>query len=101
MKRLAGLSALALIISSTSGCAWLWGEDGYFRDRGSDYLEATQKAPMQLPPDVSNVKRLDPLLPIPRNVADDNVKGGECRCQRFQPAEERCRTLGHGSAGSG
>ena len=29
MKRLAGLSALALIISSTSGCGWLWGEDGY------------------------------------------------------------------------
>ena len=75
MKRLAGLSALALIISSTSGCAWLWGEDGYFRDRGSDYLEATQKPPMQLPPDASNVKRLDPLLPIPRNVADDTVKG--------------------------
>ncbi|MDB6145928.1 MAG: putative lipoprotein, partial [Pseudomonas sp.] len=52
MKRLAGLSALALIISSTSGCGWLWGQDGYFRDRGSDYLEATQTAPMQLPPDV-------------------------------------------------
>ena len=34
MKRLAGLSTLALIISSTSGCGWLWGEDGYFRDRG-------------------------------------------------------------------
>ncbi|MEG0967420.1 MAG: outer membrane protein assembly factor BamC [Pseudomonas sp.] len=84
MKRLAGLSALALIISSTSGCGWLWGEEGYFRDRGSDYLEATQKAPMQLPPDVSNAKRLDPLLPIPRNVADDNVKG-EFEVPRPQP----------------
>lgn len=84
MKRLAGLSALALIISSTSGCGWLWGEEGYFRDRGSDYLEATQKPPMQLPPDVSNVKRLDPLLPIPRNVADDNVKG-EFEVPRPQP----------------
>jgi outer membrane protein assembly factor BamC len=75
MKRMAGLSALALVISSTSGCGWLWGEDGYFRDRGSDYLEANQTAPMQVPPDVSSAKRLDPLLPIPRNVADDNVKG--------------------------
>ncbi len=75
MKRLAGLSALALIISSTSGCGWLWGEDGYFRDRGSDYLQANPTPPMQLPPDASNVKRLDPLLPIPRNVADDTVKG--------------------------
>ena len=42
MKRLAGFSALALIVSSTSGCGWLWGENGYFRDRGSDYLEARQ-----------------------------------------------------------
>ncbi len=75
MKRLAGLSALALIISSTSGCGWLWGQDGYFRDRGSDYLEAAQTAPMQVPADISNTKRLDPLLPIPRNVADSTVKG--------------------------
>ena len=75
MKRLAGLSALALIISSTSGCGWVWGPEGYFRDRGSDYLEAQQTAPMQLPPDITTAKRLDPLLPIPRNVADDTAKG--------------------------
>ncbi|MGY2292138.1 outer membrane protein assembly factor BamC [Pseudomonas sp. SDO528_S397] len=75
MKRLAGLSALALIISSTSGCAWIWGPEGYFRDRGSDYLEAQQTAPMKLPSDVNVAKRLDPLLPIPRNVADDTFKG--------------------------
>lgn len=84
MKRLAGLSALALIISSTSGCGWLWGEDGYFRDRGSDYLQAQPTAPMQLPPDASNVKRLDPLLPIPRNVADDRATG-EFEVPRPQP----------------
>ncbi|WP_248745064.1 outer membrane protein assembly factor BamC [Pseudomonas sp. MWU12-2037] len=75
MKRLAGLSALALIISSTSGCAWLWGPEGYFRDRGSDYLDSKQTPAMQLPADVSTSKRLDPLLPIPRNVADDTAKG--------------------------
>ncbi|SEM38717.1 Beta-barrel assembly machine subunit BamC [Pseudomonas sp. ok272] len=75
MKRLAGLSALALIISSTSGCGWVWGPEGYFRDRGSDYLEAQQTAPMKLPPDVQVAKRLDPLLPIPSNVADDTQKG--------------------------
>ncbi|MCU1750620.1 outer membrane protein assembly factor BamC [Pseudomonas sp. 6D_7.1_Bac1] len=75
MKRMAGLSALALIISSTSGCGWIWGPEGYFRDRGSDYLEAQQTAPMQLPPDVHTSKRLDPLLPIPGNVANDTFKG--------------------------
>ena len=42
MKRLAGLSALALIISTTSGCGWLWGDEGYFRDRSTDYLDARQ-----------------------------------------------------------
>ncbi|BCQ67538.1 lipoprotein [Pseudomonas sp. Eqa60] len=84
MKRMAGLSALALIISSTSGCGWIWGPEGYFRDRGSDYLQAQQTAPMQLPLDVQTAKRLDPLLPIPRNVADDNVKG-EYEVPRPQP----------------
>ncbi|WNW11249.1 outer membrane protein assembly factor BamC [Pseudomonas sp. DTU_2021_1001937_2_SI_NGA_ILE_001] len=85
MKRLAGLSALALIISSTSGCGWLWGPDGYFRDRGSDYLEATQTAPMQVPSDITSVKRMDPLLPIPRNVADSAQKSGEYQVPRPQP----------------
>ncbi|WP_263141116.1 outer membrane protein assembly factor BamC [Pseudomonas sp. RIT-PI-AD] len=68
MKRLAGLSALALTLSSTGGCAWLWGDEGYFRDRSNDYLESRQTAPMQVPADV-DAKRLDQLLPIPVNVA--------------------------------
>ncbi|UVE16579.1 outer membrane protein assembly factor BamC [Pseudomonas sp. LS44] len=75
MKRLAGLSALALIITSTSGCGWLWGDEGYFRDRGSDYLTDRQVAPMQVPPDITNAKKLDPLLPVPRNVADSTAQG--------------------------
>ena len=64
MKRLAGLSTLALIISSTSGCGWLWGDEGYFRDRSTDYLDARQTAPMQMPANV-DAKRIDPLLPVP------------------------------------
>ena len=84
MKRLAGLSALAVIISSTSGCGWLWGPEGYFRDRGSDYLEARETPPMQLPPGVQTDKRLVPLLPIPSNVPADNVKG-EFEVPRPQP----------------
>jgi outer membrane protein assembly factor BamC len=69
MKRLAGLSALALIISSTSGCGWIWGDEGYFRDRGSDYQHEQRSAPMQLPAGVE-ARPLDPLLPIPDRVAD-------------------------------
>jgi outer membrane protein assembly factor BamC len=74
MKRLGGLSALALIISSTSGCGWIYGEDGYFRDRGSDYLTARQTAPMQVPANVV-AKRLDPLLPVPPQVASSTAEG--------------------------
>ncbi len=74
MKRLAGLSTLALIISGTSGCGWLWGEDGYFRDRGSDYLSAQQVPPMQVPAG-ANLRPIEPLLPIPQQVADTRASG--------------------------
>lgn len=74
MKRLAGLSTLALTISATSGCGWLWGDDGYFRDRGSDYLQSHQVAPIQVPSDVQ-LRPIEPLLPIPHEVADSRVVG--------------------------
>lgn len=89
MKRLAGLSTLALIISGTSGCGWLWGEDGYFRDRGSDYLQAQQVPPMQVPGDVE-LRPIEPLLPIPQQVADSRATGEYevPRPQRLVAAEE-------------
>ncbi|MCQ4324280.1 hypothetical protein CXK94_15020 [Stutzerimonas stutzeri] len=89
MKRLAGLSTLALIISATSGCGWLWGEDGYFRDRGSDYLSARQVAPMQVAVE-GEIRPLDPLLPIPQQVADSTVSGEYevPRPQRLQVAAD-------------
>lgn len=83
MKRLAGFSALAVIFSSISGCGLLWGEEGYFRDRGSDYLDARQTAPMQLPPNVE-IRRLDPLLQVPLNVADSQ-RGSDFDVPRPQP----------------
>ncbi len=79
MKRLVGLSALALIISSTSACSWFGGEDSYFRNRTNDYLDARQTAPMQLPEGVQS-KRLDELLPVPANVA--SVRGDEIEIPR-------------------
>lgn len=78
MKRLAGLTALALVIGNTSGCGWLWGPEGYFRDRGTDYLGARETPPMQLPEGVHS-KPLDPLLPIPLNVATTHEKEGSTR----------------------
>lgn len=74
MKRLAGLSALALIVATGSGCGWLWGEEGYFRDRSSDYLTAREAAPMRLPPDVL-VRPIEPLLPVPAAVPTPSAEG--------------------------
>ncbi len=68
MKRFAGICVLAVTASSLTGCGWLMGKDGYFRDRGGDYLEARPTPIMQLPEGVQ-VKPLDPLLPIPHRIA--------------------------------
>lgn len=68
MKRLAGICVLAVTASSLTGCGWLWGKEGYFRDRGGDYLEARPTPEMQLPEGVE-AKHLDPLLPIPHRIA--------------------------------
>lgn len=92
MKRLAGLSALALIVTSSSACSWLWGKDGYFRDRGTDYLEARQVPPIQLPEGVQ-AKRLDPLLPIPQNVPSSTETPDQFEVPRPQPLP----TLAEGS----
>ncbi len=69
MKRILGMTTLGLAVATASGCSWLWGEHGYFRDRSNDYLEARETPPMQIPPDL-HTKPLDPLLPIPNNVPD-------------------------------
>ena len=92
MKRLAGLSALALIISSSAGCGWIGGDKGYFRDRGSDYLNERRTAPMQVPAHV-NAKRLDPLLPIPERVADSRQQG-----EYEVPRPQRLQVQGNDSA---
>ncbi len=67
MKRFAGICLLAVSASSLTGCGMLWGDKGYFRDRGGDYLEAHPTPAMQLP-DGAQVKHLDPLLPIPHRI---------------------------------
>ena len=67
MKRFAGICLLAVSASSLTGCGMLWGDKGYFRDRGGDYLAAQPTPAMQLP-DGAQVKHLDPLLPIPHRI---------------------------------
>jgi outer membrane protein assembly factor BamC len=61
-----------LLIASTlsmSGCGWLVGEKGYFRDRGDDYRKATSIPPMQ-PPEGKKPQAVEPLYPIPVERTD-------------------------------
>jgi len=63
MKPLAGCALLALLLAS-QGC-------GYLRDRSNDYQQATQSPHLQVPQGLDTQFRpLDPLLPIPEQVAD-------------------------------
>lgn len=72
MKRQVRFGVLALVVGSTSGCAswfsWLWGEEGYFRDRSGDYLEA-QSVPAMRVPEGMETRPLESLLPVPEEVA--------------------------------
>lgn len=67
MKNKAGLTLLAAGLITLSGCSWLGGDKGYFRDRSGEYREAGVLPEMQLPAGVQ-VKQLDPLLPVPAHV---------------------------------
>lgn len=69
MKRVAGAALVLAGMASLSGCGWLWGDKGYFRDRGSDYLTARSLPDMQVPEGMQS-KPLDHLLPVPGHIAD-------------------------------
>ncbi|PRB83855.1 outer membrane protein assembly factor BamC [Pseudomonas sp. MYb185] len=63
------LNALTLVVMSVglSGCGYLFGEDGYFRDRGSDYQAAVVEPRMTVPAEL-NSKPIGDLLPVPGEI---------------------------------
>ncbi len=63
------LSLLILLTLSLSGCGWLAGEKGYFRDRGDDYRKA-RTIPAMKAPDGAKPPAVEPLYPIPVERTD-------------------------------
>ena len=62
------LGALSVVLlGSLSGCGYIYGEDGYFRDRGSDYQAAQIKPRMEVPDGIES-KPIGDLLPVPGQV---------------------------------
>ncbi|MFN3581319.1 MAG: outer membrane protein assembly factor BamC [Pseudomonas sp.] len=63
------LGALSVVLlGSLSGCGYIFGDTGYFRDRGSDYQTAVIEPRMRVPEGVQS-KPLGDLLPVPGQVA--------------------------------
>ncbi|MYM65051.1 outer membrane protein assembly factor BamC [Pseudomaricurvus sp. HS19] len=57
-------ATLVAAVAAVSGCSSLFGPEGYFRDRGDDYLKADVIEPMRLPPGVQQ-QRVEQLFVIP------------------------------------
>ncbi|TVP93240.1 MAG: outer membrane protein assembly factor BamC [Pseudomonadaceae bacterium] len=64
------LGALSLVIAgSLTGCGYLMGDDGFFRDRGSDYQVARVEPRMSVPEGLDS-KPIGDMLPVPGTIAD-------------------------------
>lgn len=75
MKPVLKVLPLLLVGAGLSGCGYLFGEDGYFRDRGSDYRDSVVEPRMTVPAEL-NSKPIGDLLPVPGKIqAGTNDQG--------------------------
>jgi outer membrane protein assembly factor BamC len=63
MKPVLGVVTVVLL-AVLSGCGYLGGNDGYFRDRGSDYQEVQVDPRISVPAGIES-KPMGDLLPVP------------------------------------
>lgn len=68
------IAALALMLS---GCGYLFGDDGIFRDTKNDYKNARELPEMQLPEGRRVDGQLDEIYPIPEVNNDDFATRGD------------------------
>jgi outer membrane protein assembly factor BamC len=75
MKLISGLFFCALFFL-LSGCSSLFGREGYFRDRGDDYLHSAEIPPMKVPKelDSSAISELFVIPPISNEFVDLEVE---------------------------
>lgn len=67
MKRLTTGVAIAIAVSATSGCGWLFGRDGYFRDKQDDYQRAQAVSPLKVPEGL-NARPMEDMYAVPPGV---------------------------------
>ncbi len=86
-ERCLRLAIIALTLGAAvglSGCSALFGNEGYFRDRGDDYLKAESLPPITLPPDADS-NQLEQLYVIPSVASNDFDEGERFEVPRPQP----------------
>lgn len=80
-------SSLALLFSllllTVSGCSWLTGDKGYFRDRSDDYRKAKVEEPLQVPADL-DANALQEIYVIPP-ITEEIMVTGEFDAPRPAP----------------
>ena len=64
------LALLILLVSFCTGCGYLFGDEGIFRDKSQDYKKAREVAPITVPEgeDSSSIGEIYPIPPITDNI---------------------------------
>lgn len=84
MKKIVGISALVILTTSVSGCGWLLGDKGMFRDRSDDYRKAALGKPLVLPAGLTG-NAIEDQLAIPREHGTEAALEGEFAVPRPEP----------------
>lgn len=83
MKMYVNAIFLTTLTASLSGCGWLMGDDGLFRDRGNDYRQAKVEAPLAFPKGI-NSDVIDDSYVVPP-ISDRTSLGAEFTVPRPEP----------------
>lgn len=74
MKKVLGVTALVMVATSISGCGWVFGDKGIFRDRGDDYRQASMDKPLEVPAGL-NHDAIEDQLVVPRARGEIALEG--------------------------
>ena len=65
---------LLLLLFSLSGCGYLFGDEGVFRDTSGDYVTAPEHDPIELPPGLRSDRIDECRRPPERGIDDDRAR---------------------------
>lgn len=83
IKRTILVLPLAVFVSTSTGCGWLTGDDGFFRDRSSDYRAASVEPSLKVPLEL-DAETIDDSYAIPP-INDKTSLSDEFEVPRPEP----------------